>query len=250
MDIDLYKDFANRYDLFYGKFGTYDPLIKKFYQKLFTDNQIHRVLDCACGTGRDLYLFHLLGCETVGSDISDSMLAQARTNLSQCGVEIPLYKVDYRILPENFEQRFDVVVCLSSSILHMPNEKEVLLAFRSMHEVLRENGILVLTSGTSDYQWNKKPRFIPAVNTNDFSRLFVIDYFGKGARYNIIDLFHSEEKTDFKVWSVDYTHVLLRDDHERLLNASGFKKREFYRNYHFDPYDKEKSGLLIAVAYK
>ncbi|CAB1083335.1 hypothetical protein D1AOALGA4SA_10907 [Olavius algarvensis Delta 1 endosymbiont] len=44
--------------------------------------------------------------------------------------------------------------------------------------------------------------------------------------------------------------MLLRDDHERLLNASGFKKIEFYRNYHFDPYDKEKSGLLIAVAYK
>ncbi|CAB1070233.1 hypothetical protein D1AOALGA4SA_849 [Olavius algarvensis Delta 1 endosymbiont] len=54
MDIDLYKDFADRYDLFYGKFGTYDPLLKKFYQRLFTDNQIHRVLDCACGTGRDL----------------------------------------------------------------------------------------------------------------------------------------------------------------------------------------------------
>ena len=250
MTIDLYKDFADRYDIFDGKFGTYDPLIKEFYQKLFADNQIHRVLDCACGTGRELYLFHLLGCEAVGSDISDSMLAQARKNLSQCGIEIPIYKVDYRILPESFEKRFDAVVCLSSSILHMPNEEEVRIAFRSMHEVLRENGILVLTSGTSDYQWKNKPRFIPAVNTNDFSRLFVIDYFGEGARYNIIDLFHSKEKTDFKVWSVEYPHMLLRDDHERLLNASGFKKIDFYMNYHSDPYNKEKSGLLIVVAYK
>jgi hypothetical protein len=78
----------------------------------------------------------------------------------------------------------------------------------------------------------------------------VIDYFGEGARYNIIDLFHGKDKSDFKVWSVDYTHMLLRDDHERLLSASGFQKIEFYRNYHFDPYDKQKSGMLIAVAYK
>lgn len=250
MAYDLYQNFANRYDLFYGQFPECDPLVKDFYRKLFTDNQIHRVLDCACGTGRDLYLFHSLGCEAIGSDISDSMLAQARKNISQSEIEIPLYKVDFRKLPENFEQRFDAVVCLSSSILHMPNDDEVLHAFRSMHEVLKENGILVLTSGTSDYQWNKKPRFIPAVNTKDFSRLFVIDYFSEGARYNIIDLFHSKEKSDFKVWSIDYARMLLRDDHERLLSASGFKKIEFYRNYKFDPYDKEKNGLLIAIAYK
>jgi len=78
----------------------------------------------------------------------------------------------------------------------------------------------------------------------------VIDYFGEGARYNIIDFFHSEEKSDFKVWGVDYTRMLLRDDHERPLSASGFKKFEFYRNYQFEPYDKEKSGLLTAVAFK
>jgi hypothetical protein len=94
-----------------------------------------------------------------------------------------------------------------------------------MREVLRENGLLVLTGGTTDYPWNKKPRFIPAINTNDFSRLFVIDYFGEGARYNIIDLFHSKDKSDFWVWSVDCTHMLLKDDRERRLSASGFKKK-------------------------
>jgi ubiquinone/menaquinone biosynthesis C-methylase UbiE len=135
---DLYENFADRYDLFYGKFTEYDPLVRDFYRKLFADNQIHRVLDCACGTGRDLYLFHSLGCEAIGSDISDSMLAQARKNRSQCKIDIPLYKVDFRKLPEKFEQRFDAVVCLSRSILHMPNEEEVMLALRSMREVLKE----------------------------------------------------------------------------------------------------------------
>jgi ubiquinone/menaquinone biosynthesis C-methylase UbiE len=67
---DAYESFASRYDLFFGKLEELDPLITAFYRKLFIDNEVHSVLDCACGTGRDLILFHSLGCEVVGSDIS------------------------------------------------------------------------------------------------------------------------------------------------------------------------------------
>jgi hypothetical protein len=132
----------------------------------------------------------------------------------------------------------------------MPNEAEVLGAFRSMRQVLRDDGIMVLTQGTTDKQWKEKPRFILAVNTTDFSRLFVIDYFGQGARYNILDIFHGDQVRDLKVWSVDYAHILLKDDQERLLRASGFRTVDFYGTYRFDPYDSQTSDRLIAVAHK
>jgi glycine/sarcosine N-methyltransferase len=250
MTHDLYEGFADRYDLFFGRFDEHNPIAVQFFRQLFAENQVRSVLDCACGTGHDLVLFHSLGCEAFGSDISESMLAQARKNLAERGVKVPLQKVDYRELPEHFNRQFDAVVCLSSSILHMPNESEVLRAFRSMREVLRDGGLLVLTQGTTDKQWAEKPRFILAVNTKEFSRLFVMDYFDQGARYNILDIFHSEEARDFKVWSVDYPHMLLKDGQERLLKASGFGTVDFYGSYRFDPYDKEASDLLIAVARK
>jgi ubiquinone/menaquinone biosynthesis C-methylase UbiE len=250
MTHDLYKGFAERYDLFFSRFGEHDPVVVEFFRQLFAEKQVRSVLDCACGTGHDLVLFHSLGCEVVGSDISESMLAQAQKNLAKRDVKVPLQKVDYRELPQHFNRQFDAVVCLSSSILHMPNETEVLRAFKSMREVLHDGGILVLTQGTTDKQWADKPRFILAVNTKEFSRLFVMDYFDQGARYNILDIFHSEEARDFKVWSVDYPQMLLKDDQERLLKASGFAAVDFYGSYRFDPYDKETSDLLIAVARK
>jgi len=55
--------------------------------------------------------------------------------------------------------------------------------------------------GQTDKQWESKPRFIPAVNTKDFSRVFVIDYIKKGARYNVLDIFHGDNTPDFKVWA-------------------------------------------------
>jgi len=250
MPHDLYEGFAERYDLFFSRFSEHDPVVVEFFRQLLAENQVRSVLDCACGTGHDLVLFHSLGCEVVGSDISESMLAQARKNLAERGLKVPLQKADYRELPQHFDRHFDAVVCLSSSILHMPNETEVLRAFRSMRDVLRDGGILVLTQSTTDKQWADKPRFILAVNTEELSRLFVMDYLDQGARYNILDIFHSEETRDFKVWSVDYPQILLKDDQERLLKASGFGAVDFYGSYRFDPYDKEASDLLIAVARK
>jgi glycine/sarcosine N-methyltransferase len=247
---DPYESFAERYDLFDGAFGIYPPVLVDFYRELLARYQVHRVLDCACGTGKHLPLFCTLGCEVVGSDLSPAMLAQARKNLAGLGIEIPLHRVDYRELPQHFAHPFDAVTCLSSSILHMPDEAQVLRAFESMRGVLRPGGILVLTQGTSDRQWREKPRFIPAVNEPDFTRLFVIDYAGEGATYHILDIHHSDEVRDFRVWSITYPRMILRDDQERLLKAAGFATVTCYGNYRFQPYDTQTSQRLIVVAQK
>jgi glycine/sarcosine N-methyltransferase len=245
---DIYKDFAERYDLFFDKFDRHDPEIRAFFRKLFTENQVLNALDCACGTGRDLHLFHSLGCEVFGSDISEAMLAQAQKNLAEHGLNLPLQKVDYRELPKHYDGEFDAVMCLSTSIAEMPNEVEVLRALRSMRRVLRKGGILIITQKTTDKQWEKKPRFITAVNNGEFSRVFVIDYIKKGARYNILDIFHSDNNLDFKVWSIDYDRILLKDDIDSLLKAAGFRTINYYGTYDFKPYNKEESDNLIIVA--
>jgi glycine/sarcosine N-methyltransferase len=248
MPEDLYRDFAERYDRFHGPLGEHDHTVVDFFRQLFSRHDVRRVLDCACGTGRDLHLFHSLGCDVLGTDISESMLAQATQNLTRAGLQVPLHRADYRGLPQHFDRSFDAVACLSSSILHMPNEAEVLRAFESMRQVLRDGGILVLTQGTTDKQWREKPRFILAVNDSDFTRLFVIDYLGQGARYNVLDIWHGESECDFKVWSVEYPLVLLQADQERLLEGAGFADIECYGGYNFEPYDPEASERLIAVA--
>ena len=72
---DLYEGFADRYDLFSLSAAGADEFVTQFYHELFARHNVSRVLDCSCGTGQDLLLFHSLGCQVVGTDISDSMLA-------------------------------------------------------------------------------------------------------------------------------------------------------------------------------
>jgi glycine/sarcosine N-methyltransferase len=246
--VDRYADFADRYDLFFGQFGEYSDQEVDFYRQLFSRHQVKSVLDCACGTGRHLALFKSLGCQVEASDFSPAMLRRAAQNLEMAGLEINLARVDYRKIEEHFTNKFDAVVCLSSAIDEMPDQVNALQAFRSMRSALNPDGILVLTQGTSDRQWNTRPRFIPAINRVDFSRLFVIDYFEKSADYTILDLVHTQDKSEFKAWTMHYNLILLRDDMDFLLKTAGFRVVEFWGDFDFSTYDKTTSQRLIAVA--
>lgn len=247
---DRYADFAERYDLFYDHFGEHSPEVVDFFQTIFAQNGVRSVLDCACGTGRHLVLFRRLGLDVTGSDISPAMLARARKNLMEAGMDVPVGQADYRELLQHHDRRFDAVTCLSSSLLEMADEEEVLAALRSMRSVLEQTGVLIVSQGTTDKQWQEQPRFILAANREDFSRLMVIDYEGAGARYNVIDIFRGKDNRGLKVWSAHYHLMLLRDDLERLLREAGFSLVDFYGSYTLEPYDKASSDVLIAVAHR
>lgn len=247
---DPYADFAQRYDSFFGPFGEHDSQKVEFFRQLFAHHGVKSVLDCACGTGRDLHLFHSLGCDVHGSDVSEAMLAQSERNLAAHHVDIPLTQADYRELPFTYARDFDAVVCLSSAHFEMPDERELAKAFSSMRGVLKDGGILIVTAGMSDKTWREKPRFIPEVNNNDFTRLFVIDYLERGARFNVVDLYHDSARKDMLVWSITYQRVYLRGDMETAMHRAGFLKDQFYGGYQFEPYDMETSDMLVAVAVK
>ena len=71
---DIYRNFAARYD----RIRPPNPGRDEFFRRLFADNDVNSVLDCSCGTGRDILLFDSFGCDVYGSDLSESMLAQSR----------------------------------------------------------------------------------------------------------------------------------------------------------------------------
>lgn len=248
MPDDAYAGIADLYDRFHGRFGEHDPAEIEFYSGLFSRNETASVLDCACGTGRHLHLYHTLGLEATGSDLSPTMIQKARANLRSVGANVPIVSVDYRCLADEFSRRFDAVVCLSSSILHMENDHQVIEALSSMRGVLRRGGLLVLSQGTTDKQWSRRPRFILALDEPDLTRLFVIDYLGAGARYNIVDVRRQGAGAELAVWGVEYAHMLLHDDYGRLLREVGFDDLVFFGSYAADPYDRLESDQLIMVA--
>ncbi len=152
----------------------------EFFCELFGQQGIRSVLDCACGTRRDVRGVKPLDLRICDMDRSQAMLAQAERNLAAHHLDVPFVQVDYRELPFNCARDFDAVLCLYSSILEMPDESNPVRALVSMRDILRDGGILVLSTGISDRTWREKRRFIPEIDRDVFTRLFVIDYVEKG----------------------------------------------------------------------
>jgi glycine/sarcosine N-methyltransferase len=244
---DPYRDFAERYDAFDAASSANAPNRKAFFRTLFEQRGVRRVLDCACGTGSDLLLFHSLGCAVVGSDLSEAMLAQAREKLEQAGVKIPLVRADFRELPFSSAEPFDAVTCLSTSLPHLLDDAELGRALSSIRAVLRDRGVLILDQGLTDRQLAERPRFIPVVNTNELSRVMVLDYGDRTVDIHVLDLIHRGAESAFHVDSFTY-RILLRDDYGRLLREAGFRDVSFYGGLAFEPYSRTESGRLILVA--
>ncbi len=231
MDRDVYAGCVDRYERYYKE----DPQIVAFFRRLVEDHSVQKVLDCACGTGRELLLLRSLGCEVTGSDISPSMLKLAAENLAEASADIPLHQADYRDLPAHFSESFDAVICWSGAIFHIRNDDEGLQVFQGMREVLSPGGIAVLDQGLTDRRWRDKQRFVLNRSTRDTSRIYAIDYLGeRDCRYNVLDITHQDEKQEMEVWSTD-VHVLLKEDQERLLKEAGFSTVNIYGSYDLGP---------------
>jgi SAM-dependent methyltransferase len=242
---DAYEGFAERYDWMKGR----NPAREQFFRRLFDKHSVSKVLDCACGTGVDLIMFHEMGVSVFGSDLSDAMLAQARKRIAESQAEIPVQNADFCELAKHFKMDFDAVVCLTSAIDEPLEDAETLRALLSMKSVLRPGGILVFDQGNSEASMRNPPHFDPVVNNRDYTRLFVIDYAGNIQTFNIFDFVHTQEITDFHYTTVRI-RIRLQDSWRKILSESGFDKVEYFGDWESTPYDKESSRRLIVVAQK
>jgi ubiquinone/menaquinone biosynthesis C-methylase UbiE len=99
------------------------------------------LLDCPCGYGRHSLEFARLGLNVVGSDYSESQLAEARRR-SGAGEWPQWVQADYRDLPFA-DASFDCVANLFTSLGYWGDEGD-LQAIREFRRVLRPGGSLVI----------------------------------------------------------------------------------------------------------
>ncbi len=244
---DLYDTFAYDYDEFGGVERNGEE--QAFFQELFKQYEVESVLDCACGTGQHLMLFSDMGLDAAGSDYSRAMLDVAGRNLAGKGVSVTLGQCDFRYLDSRFDATFDAVVCLSTSLPHLHTDDDLITALVSMHERLRNGGILVLTQGTTQYNLSQLPPIEVVVNRDDFTRVFVKESDGTFLTIHVVDIYHSDKRREHSQYDMVY-RILLDSDYRRLLSEAGFDSVQIFGDYAMTPYDELTSRRLIVVAQK
>ncbi|RSO06644.1 SAM-dependent methyltransferase [Streptomyces sp. WAC 06783] len=128
--------------LYEARFPDPDRLAARWTEEVLrTHGAGPHVLDLGCGTGRDAAHLHATGRTVVGADLSDAMLAHARTHHPG-----PRYvRADLRRfrLTDLAAQPFDAIVCLDSALLYCHTNDELDGFLDSCRRALTPGGLLV-----------------------------------------------------------------------------------------------------------
>jgi len=145
----FYEEFAEKYD----RLVSLENRFKResgFYQRLFSENKVRTVLDCACGTGQHVIMLNQMRYKAKGSDLSPAMLRKAEANSEVHGVKAEFKISDFRDLTRNFDEKFDAIMCVGNSLPHLFSDKDLTKALRGMHRLLSNSGILILQQRNYD----------------------------------------------------------------------------------------------------
>ena len=138
---DAYADVADEL----ARWRRLDRLFAGRYRRSQFERADGRVLDVACGTGRN-FRYLRSASEVVGIDVSDGMLAHARDELDRLDADGTVHRMDAQSL-EFPDDSFDTVVS-SFSTCTFPDP---VAALHEMERVCTPDGsILLLEHGRSD----------------------------------------------------------------------------------------------------
>jgi len=224
-----------------------------FIEATFAKNDVRSVLDCACGTGGHTMALAQRGYRIAGSDISAAMIARAEANTQRASLSIPYHVARFQDLRATFREKFDAVLCIGNSFVHVLSDEDALDSLVNMRDCLRVSGVLILHNFNYNKRWKDKPRWF-TVNSGALQERETLvwrfaDYDEAMTRITFnIALFTKNESG----WSVDVQSTLQRPyqkiEIENLLQRAGFRDISFYGSLQGEPFDVEQSGDLVFVA--
>ncbi len=236
-----------------------------FFQRLFVEKRIKRVLDLGCGTGHHSRLFRKWGCDVVAVDPSASLIRIAREKTEK---DLPLFaqketnndggaidyvEADFLSFPALVEGPFDAVVSLGNSLPHVQDENELRQALRNIVDTLKPDGVFVFQNRNYDKLLTEKDRFqFPTTfREADTEQIFFRfnDFEETHVQFNIVHFqrvgqrwMHTVYSTRLKPWR--------KTEIEQAASETGFAVQHYYGDFSGTPFDAASSSDLVGLLHR
>ena len=224
-----------------------------FFERLFAERGVGRLLDVACGTGHHAIALAQRGYEVVGSDVSQGMISRAQENAAAAGVRVTFFQAALGELGKWVEEPYDALLCLGNSLPSLLREDALKDALADLAQVLVPGGLLVLQNLNYDRVWPQRERFMPLQNhrQGDEEWLFFrfVDFRLETLIFNMVVLHKNGGAWEYRAEATELRPIF-KEDLGRLLGQTGFAGMDFYGDYGFNPYQLDTSSDLVVVARK
>ena len=253
-----YDSFADDYDGFVdwpGRLAFELPFLEETLKRApHAPGGKPAVLDAATGTGQHALALAERGYSAAGADLSAGMIARARQNAVQQGLEVRFEVAGFGELAQTFgRESFEAVLCLGNSLPHVLDEAGLAAALRDFAAVLRPGGLLVLQNRNFDQVLEQKARWMEpqSAQAGQTEWLFVrfYDFLADGTiDFNILRL----QREASGLWQQQVTLTQLRPltqaELGEWLTKAGFEQVEWYGGLDGSELEIVSSGNLVVVA--
>lgn len=254
----MYDQFGKHYDRFVdweSRLSAELPfLFSIFRENLAGPPQNNSILDAACGTGQHAIALSKAGFNCSGADISQEMVAVARTNALQAGSAATFQQAGFGQMTQRFgESQFDGLICLGNSLPHLLDETSLANALSDFRTVLKPGGLMILQNRNFDLVLSERSRWMPPQSFSEGENLWVFarfyDFNPDGRLTFNIQILHRQGQGVFdqqvistRLWPME--KALLANH----VNQSGFSSLRFFGNLAGDPFEASESGNLVITA--
>jgi len=254
----MYDEFSKNYDRFVNweeRLSAEMPFIISELEQLEQESEEKvSILDAACGTGQHAIALNKKGFNCTGADFSEEMVATARKNALDKGLQMTFRQAGFGQFAQTFgENRFDGVICLGNSLPHLLDEVSLAHALSDFISVLKPGGKIIIQNRNFDLVLADRSRWMPPQTFRDgnetwiFARFYDFDADGR-LTFNIQALYSDgEEAFDQRVISTRLW-PLEKGFLEEYLIEAGFQNLKFYGNLEGDDFDSTSSGNLVVTA--
>lgn len=254
----MYDTFSQDYDRFVdwpARLLIELPFIEGL---LKLQGRAERILDAACGTGMHAIALAQRGYRVAGADFSAGMIARARANAAEAGVQLELATAGFGGLAEVFRRSaifpFDALICLGNSLPHLLTLHDLSAAMQDFAACLSSGGLLLIQNRNFDAVLAQRERWMEpqAHREGDAEWLFLrfYDFQPDGLiRFNILTTKRGQKEGGWKQTATSTLLYPLRQaELVAALDRAGFEQIACYGGMSEAPFHPQTSGNLVVAA--
>lgn len=219
-----------------------DQEAKRFVENLITFLQLPQnssVLDLACGKGRHSITLAAHGFNVLGVDLSEQSITAAKQFEKE---NLHFATHDMREVIAN--KKFDAVFNLFTSFGYFDTEDDNLKMLQSIHQMLHENGILVIDFMNAAKELTNLVPF--EVKEIDFIAFQITK---KADNQHIYKYIEFEDKGKHHRY-MERVQALQLEDFKKLFDQAGFDLLHTFGNFDLEKFDAPTSNRLILIVQK